>query len=404
MTSEAVLPPVADWVSPADLHVDPYPVYARLRTESPVAHVPAFGMYLLTRNEDVHRMESTPELFAIHHTEPSGSFERALGPSMLNKDDPEHSREREAINPSLRPKAVRETWMPYFERRAEETLDELIEAGPGADLAEHFSIPFAARILADMVGVSQAPWQDVWRWSRSWIDATGDIMQSDEEVWERSARSHREIDALLDELIPYIRAKPDESMLSALVHAPAPLPDELVRANTKLAISGGINEPQHVISSGVLALTQHPDQLAEILGDTGLFPQAFDELVRWQAPIGLLLKRVVEDVVMSGVLLPAGSVTMGAIHSANRDPEQYVDPDVFDIHRERRPHMAFGAGPHLCAGSWAARAAISQVAWPLLYSRLEGLRVVDPDEVRFEGFMFRGFDAIPVRWDRVTAD
>lgn len=180
------------------------------------------------------------------------------------------------------------------------------------------------------------------------------------------------------------------------------MPYEVIRANIKLAISGGINEPQHTVTNGVWALSSHPDQLDLVRERPSGFLDAFDEVVRVYPPIHLTVKKsVAHDIELGGVRVPGGSSVISFFYAGNRDPEQFENPTVFDVTRERRPGLTFGIGAHGCAGAHIAKAAVGGAAWPMLYERLGGLRAIDPEAHQQEGWVFRRLPELPVTWDEV---
>ncbi|MBF6263633.1 cytochrome P450 [Nocardia farcinica] len=398
MTTTSTPAPVADWLDPAELAADPYPSYRRLLAESPVAWAPALGRYLVTSFAGCRAVEDDQQTFSAAVSGGGATMRRALGGvPMLRKDDPEHARERGAVNPALRPKNLREQWVPVFERTARRYLDRLRERGPdAADLDRDYAAPVAAQNLVDLLGMKDVAPEDMRRWSHAFIAGTGNLLD-DPEIWRRCEAARDEVDTLLDELIPYYRRHPDASITSAMIAAG--LSAEQVAANVKLTVAGGMNEPQHMVTNTVWALSRHPDQHARVLAGELGWAAVFDETVRWLAPIGMYPRETTREVELAGVVLPAGAALGVVVGAANRDPAVFTDPDRFDITRPRRPHLGFGSGVHLCAGHWAARIAIGEIAVPLLYAELPGLRTDPRRPPAFHGWVFRGSTALPVTWD-----
>ncbi len=391
--------PSADWVDPGELVANPYPAYRRLLAESPVAWVPALGRYLVTSFAACRAVEDDQETFSAAVSGGGATMARALGATpMLRKDDPEHARERRAVNPSLRPKTLRERWAPVFEHNARTHLEVLREHGPDqADLNRDYAAPVASQNLIDLLGLAGVGVDDMRRWSHAFIAGTGNLLD-DPEIWRRCDTAREEVDSLLDELVPRYRDAPDGSLTSALVNGG--LPVEQVAANVKLIISGGMNEPQHVATNAVWALSRHPDQRDRVLADPARWTAVFDETVRWLSPIGMYPRETTREVVLQDVRLPAGAPVGVVVAAANRDPHAFERPDAFDTDRERRPHLAFGAGTHLCAGHWAARVSIGEIAVPLLHAELPGLRTDPRRPEAWDGWVFRGLTTLPVTWDR----
>ncbi|GII90661.1 cytochrome P450 [Sinosporangium siamense] len=388
--------PVADWVDAGDLSADPYPAYSKLRDQSPVVWVPLVRKFLVTSFDACHTVESDQELYSADVT--GATMNRAVGGRpMLRKDGPDHRTARAPINPVLRPRSIREAWAPIFERNARRRLDVMREIGPSAaDLNRDYAAPLASQNLIDMLGLHDVTVGDMQRWSHAFIAGIGNVLD-DEETWTRSERASTEVSHLLDELIPWYRDHPDASMTSAFANSDLSTAD--VHANIKLVISGGMNEPQHMITTIVWALDKHPDQKARALGGESLWQDVFDEAARWRSPIGMYPRETTRPCELAGVRLPARAPLGVVVAAANRDPEAFgADAHEFDVQRPKRPHLAFGDGVHLCAGHWAARISIGQIAVPLLYQELPTLRIDRNRPATWEGWVFRGLTQCPVTW------
>ncbi|MFJ3956818.1 cytochrome P450 [Arthrobacter sp. NPDC090010] len=389
--------PVAEWFDPGAAMQDPYPQFERLRELGPVAYVPAVDRVFLTRHEVISDAERRPEIFSSQ-SESNLTMVRALGSRpMLRKDDPGHAEERAAINPTLRPKAVKGLWSPRFAQNVERWIDHLLEIGPQeADLNRDFAAPVASQNLIDLLGFPQDVSVDAMaRWSTSYIAGIGNLLD-DPEIWRRCEESQTEVDALLDDLLPQLRRTPNGSITSHLLDVG--LPEESVRANVHLTISGGMNEPQHMITNLVWALSNHPDQRTAVLSGDVAWGDAFEETARWQSPIGMIPREVVRDAEFHGFHLSSGTNVGLLLASANRDGVVFVDPDRFDVRRTARGHLAFGSGVHMCAGRWAAKAAIADHSLPMLYSRIPGLDLDLSREIVWNGWVFRGITSLPVTW------
>jgi cytochrome P450 len=391
--------PIVDWVDPMAMSSDPYPTYRRLIDESPVAWAPALNQYLVTSFEACRTIEEDQQTFSANVTiGASAQMHRALGAQpMVNKDDPEHASERRVINPALRPKSLRAGWGQVFEHNARTHLEAMRDQGRDhADLNRDYPAPVASQNLIDLLGFNGVDIAAMRRWSNALVEGIGNLFD-DPEIWRRNDESRAEVEDLLGELIPYYRAHPDETITSALANSGLSLTQ--IAANINLIISGGMNEPQHAITSAVWALSGHPEQREQVLADPAVWPAVFDETVRWLSPIGMYPRQTTREVVLQGVPLPAGALIGVLIAAANRDNAAFERADDFDITRARRPHLAFGSGVHLCAGHWAARLAIGEIAVPLLYAELPGLRIDSRREEAWDGWFFRGLTALPVTWN-----
>ncbi|MDJ1369782.1 cytochrome P450 [Gulosibacter molinativorax] len=397
MTTAGRPAPVADWVTIPELYADPFPIFERLRAEGGVHWVPAINRYLVTSYDAVHDTELDQETFSAN--EEGSLMIRAMGHSMLRKDDPEHYIERRAWQPVLRPGIVKRTWTPIFERNTERYLDEFIEKGPGADLVWDFASPLVAENLRAVIGLHNATPEDLQRWSTTMIAATGNYAD-DPVVWAKGEASYNEVDAALDEMIEWHREHPDDSLLSALLRLPDyQMSIESIRANVKMTIGGGLNEPRDAIGVAAWGLLQNPEQLELIRAGEATWDNAFDEAIRWVAPIGMYSRQTKRDVVLQGVHLPEGAKLGISLLAANRDENQWQDPARFDVTRSGEgTHLAFGKGVHVCLGAWVARAEVAGTALPRLFDRLPDLQLDPANPAEASGWVFRGMSKMPVLW------
>lgn len=391
----AISVPVIDDVTLDQLQSDPYPVYARLRREAPVSWLPAARIHLVTRFDDIMRIERDHETFPAR--DPRSLQIRAMGHTLMRKDGDDHKRERMVLEPSFRPGTVKAHWGLIFEGLADELIDGF--AGKGeADLFTDFAAPLASRCLMEVLGLTNVDWRDLIVWSQSLMDAVGNY-GDDPDVWAKGKVASDAIDAALEERIPQLRARPDPSVVSAMVNDDAPLSIEQVRANVKVIVGGGLNEPRDATCTALYGLLSNPDQLAQVLADPGLHRTVFEEAVRWVAPIGLYPRKVAKTVEIGGAVLEADDAIGLSVASACHDEDHFENGHLFDINRKRTPHLAFGSGPHFCLGTWVARKQVGEIAVPKILARLKGLRL-DPDRpARLGGWVFRGPVSLPVKWN-----
>jgi cytochrome P450 len=174
---------------------------------------------------------------------------------------------------------------------------------------------------------------------------------------------------------------------------------EEILANTKLILSGGLQEPRDLIALCVLALGSRPGQIDAVRGDRRLIRGAVEETLRWAAPVGTSTRQCTEATTLAGVDLDAGALIGAVLSSANRDPRRFADPDRFDIRRAEGAHLAFAIGTHFCLGAWFGRH-LARVSLDVLLDRLPSLRL-DPDRpATISGWEFRAPDSTWVVWDR----
>jgi cytochrome P450 len=277
-----------------------------------------------------------------------------------------------------------------LEREAHDLLTPVRERGH-MDVLRDFAGPFAARTLKVLLGLHAARDADLEFASQAFIDGIGNYAD-DADTWERCERANR----LVDEAITADWDRAEEgTVLRALVDAGTYGEDE-VRANIKLFISGGLNEPRDVIATALHALLADPEQEALAREDPEHLAKATEESLRWISPIGMFPRVVHEDTELGGVELAAGTRIGVLIASANRDERHWEDPDRFDLRRATVRHMAFSRGPHVCPGAYVARQQVARAALPALFA-LPGIRLAMAD-VPYQGWVFRGPARLDVVW------
>jgi cytochrome P450 len=393
LTTAAPGAPVID-LDLAELRRDPYPAYARLRRTAPLAWVPSVGRHLLTRYDDIVHAEKLAEVFSSR--EEGSLLLRTVGPNMLREDDPDHRRLRGAAEPPTRPRQVRDLWAGAFESTAHRLLDRIAARGE-ADLIADFAEPLAAANLALVLGLRNATADDIADWSRAMMAGNSNYAD-DPDIWLRAERATRAIEEAVAEIAEKVRREPDGSVISSMVHAAEPVALTEIQNNVKVIIGGGVNEPRDVFGVGAWALLRRPGVLSRVLGEPALWKRVFEETARWVSPIGMYPRQLTQDYEIAGIELPAGSRVALVIASGNRDESVFERAEEFDIDRPHRPHLAFGGGPHFCMGAWVARHEVSALAWPLVFSRLKGLRLTDDPADHLDGWVFRGLTSLHVTW------
>jgi cytochrome P450 len=381
-------------IDPAAFWHDPYPALAAMRREHPIAYVPQLGATLFTRRAHIIELEKLTEVFSSH--QPQGLMNRLMGQNMMRKDGAEHIAERKLMLTALGPQTVRGHWQAIFRADAARVLDGL-QPQRQADLVNAYAMPVSADALRALTGLTNMRWQDMDAWSQAMIDGIANYA-GDPAIEARCHAATAGIDACISARGPELAQSPDASLLSVMLRAG--LPEASVRANIKLSISGGQNEPRDAIAGAAWALLAHPDQAAAVLRGDLPWRRVFDEYVRWLSPIAMSPRRVAQRFTVDGVTLEPEDRVFFMFGSANRDEAFFRQPDRFDLEREdSASHIAFGAGPHYCAGAAASKALIAEEALPALFQRLPGLRLAPGPAVRFGGWAFRGPLAVPVQWD-----
>jgi len=385
---------------PSDEHItidqlvlDPYPIYKRLRAESPVVEVPAVGRILITKAADTQKIKMNPELFSSD--DPNTPMERAFGAkTLMRRDGEDHMRLRKAMMPSMSPGQVKRVWSEQIELIAAEYIDRLPK-GEKIDFFTAFAGPFSARCVAIVLGIPSASDADIQRWSQVLIDGAGNF-GGIPELFEKTDDANKEMDACIAESIQARDKHFEFSALGIQTSVAEPIEYEHIVSNIKIAIGGGINEPRDSIMTALYGLLTNPEQRDAVIKQPELFGQAFEESVRWVAPIQVSSRRVTDNTQIRGFDVPEGKVVMTIQASANHDEDVYEDGDKYNIFRKNKRHQAFGNGPHFCMGTHLSRRMIADIALPMLFDRFPNMELPDPSEVKWRGFGFRGPINLPL--------
>ncbi|MEV0281786.1 cytochrome P450 [Streptomyces sp. NPDC050610] len=358
---------------------DPYPAYARLRAEAPVHRVALPDgslIWLVLREADVRAGLTDPRLSLNRRHSGAGykgfSLPAALDANLLNIDPADHLRLRHLVAQGFTPRHVED-----LRQRIQVTADRLADrlaAEAAPDLVGDFATPLPLTVIGDLLGVATADRGDFSGWVTAMItpEHPGQIAEAVDSI-------HR----FLLRLVATRRAALQDDLLSALIAARDEddrlSEDELVSL-AFLILMAGVENAQHVISGGLLALLNHPGQFAELRADHGLLPDAVEEILRFTVPGQMAIRRFpTEQIDIGGTAIPTGDTVMLCLASAHRDPNRYPEPDRFDIHRTDNAHLALGHGVHYCLGAPLARLQI-QTAISTLMRRFPHLALADPHE------------------------
>ncbi|EKE71229.1 MULTISPECIES: cytochrome P450 [Roseobacteraceae] len=384
--------PVNEAVTLADLTRDPYPIYRQMRAETPVVRVAQTNRIFVTRFEHTKWIKENPEIFSSD--DPMTPMKPAFqAHTLMRKDGDEHRAERMAMQPAFSPKVIRTDWAELYTKLAEDYVSRLPK-GETVDLFADLCGPIAARILAHMLGLEEATDEQMQRWSQRLIDGAGNF-GNDPELFALSDAANAEMNALFEQVMPRHIAAPNNSAFSVMLNAKMPIPVSQMYANIKIAIGGGINEPRDALATILYGLLTNPEQLEEVKRQEAWL-DAFEEGVRWVAPIQVSGRRTTQEVQIGDHVIGPNETVMTIQASANRDEAIYADGEAFNVFRDKHPHQAFGSGPHHCAGAQVARRTLGQIMLPLLFERFPNMALTDPKEVIWSGFGFRGPLNLPV--------
>lgn len=368
-------------IDPNAFWIDPYPDLAEMRANAPIAYVPELDATLLTLRDDIFREEKNIAVFSSE--QPGGLMTTLMGENMMRKDGAPHMAERKAIFPTVSPRTVRDVWKSQFESATRAILDRL--PSDQVDLVSDFAMPVSAEALKAITGLTNMHFAEMDRVSQGMIDGCANY-GGDPKVEANCHDCTASIDAHIDEQIPILKREPDLSLLSVAMKSG--MPEGQVRANVKLAISGGQNEPRDAIAGAIAALLQHPLQLEKALSGKVSWLQVFEEYARWMSPIGMTPRRIAQRYTLDGITFEPEDRAFLMFGSGNRDELIFDHSDTFDVTRDTTKAISFGAGPHFCAGAWASRCMIAEVALPMFFERFADATLTEP--VAYRGWAFRG--------------
>lgn len=369
-------------IDPQAFWIDPYPMLAKMRRDAPIAYVPELDATLLTRRDDIFCEEKRIEVFSSE--QPGGLMTTLMGENMMRKDGTAHLAERKMIFPTVSPRTVRDVWKTQFESTTSKILDQLAPIQT-ADLVSDFAMPVSAEALKAITGLTNMHFAEMDRVSQGMIDGVGNYA-GDPQVEANCHDCTASIDAHIDAQIPVLKANPDMSLLSVSMNAG--MPEQQIRANIKLAISGGQNEPRDAIAGTIATLIEHPDQLDKALNGEVTWLQVFEEYARWMSPIGMSPRRIAKHYTLNDITFEPEDRAFLMFASGNRDEAIFINSDTFDVTRDNTKAISFGAGPHFCAGAWASRCMIADVALPMFFARFPNPTLTEP--VAYRGWAFRG--------------
>lgn len=380
---------------------DPHAVYAALRAAGPVHRVAlpdGSAAWLVVREADVRAGLSDQRLSVDKRHSATGfsgfSLPPALDGNLLNVGPEDHLRLRRLVAHGFTPRHVdrlRDTVRAAVDERTAH-LAGLLDGGGEADLVAEFARPLPLRVIGALLDV---PSDDRERFS-GWISAMLAPGSREELV-----RSIGEVHRFPADLVAVRRARPGDDLLSDLITARDEgdrLTEEELVSLAFLILGAGSENVQHVISAGVLALLDHPEQSARLRAEPARMADAVEELLRYTSPNQTAIRRFpTEPVEIGGVRIPAGDTVLFALASAHRDPDRYPDPDLFDIDRADKAHLALGQGMHYCLGAPLARLQLT-LALGAVLDRFPGLRpACRPDRLRWHStFRFRALRELPV--------
>ncbi|MFJ4629182.1 cytochrome P450 [Streptomyces sp. NPDC088847] len=386
---------------------DPYPAYAELRERGRVTYYEPTDQWLVPRHADVSALLRDRRLGRTYqHRFTHEDFGRTAPPpehesfhtlndhGMLDLEPPDHTRIRRLVSKAFTPRTV-EQLKPYVSQLAGELVDGLVAKG-GGDLLTDVAEPLPVAVIAEMLGIPESDRAPLRPWS---ADICGMYeLSPSEETAAKAVRASDEFSAYLRELIAARRKNPGDDLISGMIAAhdedDVRLTEQELISTAVLLLNAGHEATVNSTVNGWWALFRNPDQLAALRADHSLTPSAVEELMRYDTPLQLFERWVLDEIEIDGTTIPRGAEIAMLFGSANHDPAVFTAPDRLDLTRTDNPHISFSAGIHYCIGAPLARIELAASMRALL-EKAPTLRLAAEPE-RKPNFVIRGLEGLSV--------
>lgn len=381
---------------------DPYPRMAELRRQSPV-HVGAVDLGDGVQEPDpnlpppvtVFGFDEVVQVLRDNETYSSKVYEgimgAVMGQTILQMDEPDHRLHRALVSPTFRSKVLEQWEGDLVQRVVNELIDGFARQG-NADLVQELTFNFPVQVIAHILGLPRSDFPKFQRWAIGITSVASN--------WERGMEASTSLRDYFAEVLDERRRKPADDLISELLVAEVDgrtLGDEEIYSFLRLLLPAGVETTYRASGSLLYGLLTNPAQLQAVIEDRSLIPDAFEEAIRWEPPVTVILRRATRDTELAGVPVQEGADVALLLGSANRDERKYEHPDQFDIFRSSRQSVGFGFGVHVCLGMHLARME-TRVAMNTLFDRLPDLRLAPaPDQdLHIKGMAFRSPIALPI--------
>ena len=387
---------------------DPYPAYRAIREAAPTFFWEQYGFWCFSRHGEVSsllrdrrfgrqilHLTSRAQLGWSEppaHLKPFFDLERH---SLLELEPPGHTRLRNLVNRAFVSRQV-ERLAPRIAALTNKLIDGLVAQG-SANLLDVLATPIPVIVIAELLGVPAEMWPRLLDWSHRMVAMYQfGVSRS---VEDGAAAAALEFADFLRAYVEERRCRPGEDLISQLIAAQSEggrlSEDELI-ATCVLLLNAGHEATVHAIGNGVKALLEGPAAARSALAVDGARASLIEELLRYDAPLHLFTRFVLEDLKFEGVAFKKGERIGLLLGAANRDPERFPDPDRIEAARTPNPHVSFGGGIHFCIGAPLARLELATVL-PIIVDRLPNLEFAAPARYR-DSFHFHGLEALWARW------
>ncbi|MEU6069261.1 MULTISPECIES: cytochrome P450 [Streptomyces] len=385
---------------------DPYPAYAELRARGRVIHYEPTDQWLIPHHADVSALLRDRRLGRTYqHRFSHEDFGRTAPPpehepfhvlndhGMLDLEPPDHTRIRRLVSKAFTPRTV-ERLGPYVGELAGELVSALVAAG-GGDLLKDVAEPLPVAVIAEMLGIPESDRAQLRPWS---ADICGMYeLNPSQDTAAKAVRASVEFSDYLRELIGARRKEPGEDLISGLIAAHDEgdrLTEQEMISTAVLLLNAGHEATVNATVNGWWALFRNPAQLAALRADQSLIPSAIEELMRYDTPLQLFERWVLDEIEIDGTTIPRGAEIAMLFGSANHDPAVFTAPESLDLTRGDNPHISFSAGIHYCIGAPLARIELAASMTALLEKAPRLSLAAEPQ--RKPNFVIRGLEGLSV--------
>ena len=390
--------------------VNPYAAFNTLRERGPILRSYSYAGWIASGYKEVTELLRDPRVSNdIRGNKFLGRVLRfAAGglpvlnvdePTMLGVDAPDHTRLRKLVAHGFLHKYI-QSLAPTIERMVDELLDAIAPDADRIEIMRTIARPLPAIVIAEMMGVPRDERHLFERWSSALLGAT-DILSP--ALIRKSAEATREMREYLAQLTAAKRLDPGQDLISQLIAAEEDghklTVDELY-ANCILLLAAGHETTTRLIGNCLYLLMQHPQQMAIARRSEADLVNAIEESLRFEPPVLFTARTVKEPISIHGRILKPGQLVLLSIAGANRDPSVNVDPDTFNVEREKVVHVSFGYGIHLCLGMSLARLE-AKIVFTKLFQRFSSLKFAEARPNWGNYPMFRGLETLTVETKRV---
>jgi cytochrome P450 len=390
---------------------NPHPILDQMRREDPIYWHSQLESWIVTRYVDVYNIIRDPK-FSVDRGGKIGKSKSLLVQDQLNfcndyfsqwmvfSDPPRHTRLRNLVGKAFTPQLIK-SLEPIIQNFADELIDAIPMVGK-MDVIEDFATPLPALVTAQFLGIPRQDIPLLKGWSRDMFMLFGSGWAS-EEIVNATYQSLVASIQYFDDLIAYYRCHPGDNLITQLIAAEdggSVLSNEEMTATCITLMAGAYETTTYLISNGILALIQHPQQLQMLQANPQLIDSTVEEILRYCGPAFSVVRRAIANVEIDGKLISEGEKVYCVLHAANHDPVKFPHQDQFDITRPENRHLGLGQGVHVCLGAALTRLE-TKIAINTILQRFQNIQLEHQQLTWLPNLAMRGLQTLPIVFSQV---